>query len=216
MGRSMYQLPVFRETDLGTQQAFIAGHPLGLLVSSGPGGMLANLVPFVLYPDEGEFGTLRAHLSRGNPQWSALLASPEALIVFQGAEHYVTPSWYPQKAVDGKVVPTWNYALVQARGRVEIVENAAWLLANVTALTDQQEGRRPKPWAVSDAPEAFILSQLKGIVGIEIALTGIEAKFKASQNRPEADRAGVAEGLLGEPGPHAPAMRELVKARGSV
>ncbi len=212
----MYQLPVFRETDLGAQQAFIAAHPLGLLISNGPDGILANPIPFVLYPEEGAFGTLRAHLSRGNPQWQALAASPEALVVFQGAEHYVTPSWYPQKAVDGKVVPTWNYALVQARGAARIVEDARWLLANVAALTDQQEGRRPRPWAVSDAPEAFIASQLKGIIGIELALTGVEAKFKASQNRPEADRAGVAEGLLGETGPHALAMRELVKARGRV
>jgi transcriptional regulator len=212
----MYQLPVFRETDLGTQQAFIAAHPLGLLISNSADGILANPIPFVLYPDEGEFGTLRAHLSRANPQWKALLAAPAALVVFQGAEHYVTPSWYPQKAVDGKVVPTWNYALAQARGAARVIEDAAWLLANVAALTDQQEGRRPRPWAVADAPEAFIASQLKGIIGVEIALTGIEAKFKASQNRPEADRAGVAEGLLTETTPHAPAMRDLVRARGRV
>ena len=212
----MYQLPVFRETNLGEQQAFIAANPLGLLISAGPDDILANPIPFVLYPGEGAFGTLRAHLSRGNPQWKALAASPEALVVFQGADHYVTPSWYPQKAVDGKVVPTWNYAVAQARGPARIIHDAAWLLANVAALTDQQEGRRPKPWAVSDAPEAFIGSQLKGIIGLEIELTSIEAKFKASQNRPEADRAGVAEGLLGETTPHAPAMRELVKARGGV
>ncbi len=212
----MYQPPAFRETDLATQQAFIAAHPLGLLISAGADGILANPIPFVLYPGEGPFGTLRAHLSRGNPQWRTLAESPEALVVFQGAEHYVTPSWYPQKAVDGKVVPTWNYAIVQARGPARVVEDAAWLLANVAALTDQQEGRRPRPWAVSDAPEAFIASQIRGIVGIEIAVSGIEAKFKASQNRAEADRVGVAEGLGAEAGPHAQAMRELVKARGGV
>lgn len=212
----MYQVPVFRESDLAAQQAFIAAHPLGLLISNGPEAILANPIPFVLYPDEGEFGTLRAHLSRGNPQWKALTASPAALVVFQGAEHYITPSWYPQKAVDGKVVPTWNYAMAQARGSARIIDDAGWLLATVAALTDQQEGRRPKPWAVSDAPEAFIASQLKGIVGLEIVLTGVEAKFKVSQNRPEADRAGVAAGLLAEPDAHAPAMRELVKERGSV
>lgn len=212
----MYQPPAFRETDLATQQAFIAAHPLGLLISAGPEGSLANPIPFVLYPDEGAFGTLRAHLSRANPQWQALAASPEALVVFQGAEHYVTPSWYAQKAVDGKVVPTWNYAIAQARGAARIVEDGAWLLANVAALTEQQEGRRPRPWAVSDAPESFINGQLRGIVGLEILLTGIEAKFKASQNRSEADRAGVADGLLGETAPYASAMRDLVKARGGV
>lgn len=212
----MYQPPAFRETDLSTQQAFIAGHPLGLLISTGPGGVLANPIPFVLYPGEGPFGTLRAHLARANPQWQALAAAPEALVVFQGAEHYITPSWYPQKAVDGKVVPTWNYAMVQARGPARIIDDAAWLLANVAALTDQQEGRRLEPWAVADAPEPFIAGQLKGIVGVEIAIAGIAGKFKASQNRSEADRAGVAAGLLAEPGPHAAAMRALVKARGGV
>ena len=212
----MYQPPAFRETDLATQQAFIAAHPLGLLISGGAAGLIANPIPFILYPGEGERGVLRAHLAKANPQWKALGTTPDALVVFQGAEHYITPSWYPQKAVDGKVVPTWNYAMAQARGSARIIEDAAWLLANVAALTDQQEGRRPQPWAVSDAPETFIAGQLKGIVGLEIVLTGIEAKFKVSQNRPEADRAGVAEGLLGETDGHAPAMRDLVSARGGV
>ena len=137
-------------------------------------------------------------------------------MVFQGTEHYITPSWYPQKAVDGKVVPTWNYAIVQARGSARIIEDAAWLHANVSALTDQHEGSRQKPWAVSDAPDAFIASQLKGIVGIEIEIAGIDAKFKASQNRPEFDRVGVAHGLASETDAEAQAMRELVKARGGI
>ncbi len=212
----MYQPPAFRETDTATQQAFIAAHPLGLLVSGGAAGLLANPIPFTLYPEEGEFGTLRAHLSRGNAQWQALADSPDALVVFQGAEHYITPSWYAQKAIDGKVVPTWNFALVQARGKARIIEDAAWLLANVSALTDQQEGRRAKPWSVSDAPESFIAAQLKGIVGIEIAITALEGKFKASQNRPEADRHGVVEGLAAEGDQHAGDMRDLVKQRGGV
>lgn len=212
----MYQPPAFRETDTAIQHEFIAAHPLGLLISGGAAGLMANPIPFVLYPGEGPLGTLRAHLSRANPQWQMLAEAPEALVVFQGAEHYVTPSWYRQKAVDGKVVPTWNYALVQARGRAQVVDDPAWLLANVAALTDQQEGRRPQPWAVSDAPEAFIAAQLRGIVGIEIEIAALEGKFKASQNRAEADRAGVAAGLAAEPSPHAGAMRELVKQRGGV
>jgi len=212
----MYQPPAFRETDLPKLHDFIAAHPLGLLVSGGAAGLLANPIPFVLYRQEGEFGTLRAHLSRGNAQWQALAGTPDALVVFQGTEHYISPGWYPQKAVDGKVVPTWNFAMVQVRGTARIVTDAEWLLANVAALTDQQEGRRPTPWAVSDAPDAFIASQLKGIVGIEIPLTSIEGKFKASQNRAPADRAGVAEGLRTEADPHAASMRELVKSRGDV
>lgn len=211
----MYQPPAFRETDVPTQHAFIAAHPLGLLISGGE-GLLANPIPFVLYPEEGPFGTLRCHLSRGNVQWQAFQQAADALVVFQGTDHYITPSWYPQKAVDGKVVPTWNYAMVQARGSARVIEDAAWLHANVSALTDLHEGHRVKPWAVSDAPDAFIAGQLKGIVGIEIVITALEGKFKASQNRAEADRAGVAEGLAAETDAAAPAMRELVKARGGV
>lgn len=211
----MYQPPAFRETDLPTQHAFIAAHPLGLLISSGD-GLLANPIPFLIYPEEGPFGMLRCHMSRGNAQWKALLEAPQALVVFQGTEHYITPSWYPQKAVDGKVVPTWNYAIVQARGAARVIEDAAWLHTNVSTLTDQHEGQRAKPWTVSDAPDAFIAGQLKGIVGIEIEISAIEAKFKASQNRPELDRVGVAHGLASETDAEAPAMRELVKARGGV
>ena len=211
----MYQPPAFRETDLETQHAFIAAHPLGLLISGGE-GLLANPIPFLLYREEGALGTLRCHMSRANPQWQALRRNPEVLVVFQGTEHYITPSWYPQKAVDGKVVPTWNYAIVQVRGAARIIDDAAWLHANVSALTDQHEGSRQKPWAVSDAPDAFIASQLKGIVGIEIEIAGLDAKFKASQNRPEPDRVGVAHGLAAETDAEAPAMRELVKARGGI
>jgi transcriptional regulator len=212
----MYQPPQFREEDLSVLHAFIAAHPLGLLISAGPEGMLANPVPFVLYPDEGERGVLRCHLSRANAQWSALRATAEALIVFQGAQGYITPSWYPAKAEHGKVVPTWNYSMVQVRGQAQVIEDAAWLLANVSALTDQQEGRRPKPWAVSDAPKQFIAGQLKGIVGIEMAIAAIEGKFKASQNRAVPDRAGVAEGLLADGDAPSLAMRDMVKSRGGV
>ncbi|WP_421761441.1 FMN-binding negative transcriptional regulator [Devosia sp.] len=212
----MYQPPHFRETDLDTQHGLIVSHPLGLLISTGADGILANPIPFILYAAEGPLGTLRCHMSRANAQWQALQQSPEALIVFQGTDHYITPSWYAQKAIDHKVVPTWNYAIVQARGTAKIIEDAAWLHANVSALTAQHEGHRPTPWAVTDAPEAFIASQLKGIVGIEIAITHLEGKFKASQNRPVADRYGVAEGLGSEPAPQATAMRDLVKQRGGL
>jgi len=210
----MYQPPHFRETDLDTQHGLIRSHPLGLLISTGVDGILANPIPFILYADEGPLGTLRCHMARANAQWQALQQSPDALIVFQGTDHYITPSWYPQKAIDHKVVPTWNYAMVQARGTAKIIEDAAWLHANVSALTAQHEGHRPAPWAVTDAPQAFIASQLKGIVGIEIAISHLDGKFKASQNRPIADRHGVAEGLASETDTQAAAMRDLVKQRG--
>lgn len=208
----MYQPPHFREDDVAVMQALIRANPLGLLISNAADGILANPVPFVL-ADEGEKGVLRCHLSKGNAQWRALQSEPAALVVFQGSDRYITPSWYAQKAIDHKVVPTWNYAIVQARGPARVIEDETWLHANVSALVDAHEGGRADPWAVSDAPPAFVASQLRGIVGIEIAITAIAGKFKASQNRPAADRQGVVEGLAAEGDPQSLAMRDLVKAR---
>jgi transcriptional regulator len=211
----MYQTPHFREDDLEIQHALIRAHPLGLVISQSAAGILANPVPFLIYP-EGDKGVLRCHLAKANPHVAALREDPAALVVFQGAEHYISPSWYPSKAEHGRTVPTWNYAIVQARGSAELIEDPAWLLANVSALSDVHEGRRAKPWAVTDAPEPFIASQLKGIVGVEIVIETIEGKFKASQNRPVADRAGVVAGLANENDPRAAAMRNMVKDRGGV
>jgi transcriptional regulator len=208
----MYEPPHFREDDLDAQHGLIEAFPLGLLISAGPDGVIANPIPFVLYRAEGVRGTLRCHLAKANPQWQALAESPAALVVFQGSQSYVTPSWYATKAETEKVVPTWNYAIVQARGPASIVTDTAWLHHNVSALTDQQEGRRQKPWAVTDAPEPFIAAQLKGIVGIEIPIETISGKFKASQNRPVADRVGVAEGLA-ETNPQ---MAAMVRERGGL
>jgi transcriptional regulator len=212
----MYEPTHFRETDVSIMQALVLEHPLGMLISSGPDGIIANPIPFILYSDEGEFGTLRCHLSRANAQWQALETDPAALVVFQGAESYITPSWYPTKAETEKVVPTWNYSIVQARGMAKVIHDAAWLHANVSALTQQNEGRLPKPWAVTDAPEPFIAAQLRGIVGVEIPIASLAGKFKASQNRPVADRVGVAEGLLAEGDEASLAMMALVKQRGGV
>lgn len=208
----MYETMHFREDDLHAQHGLIEAYPLGLLISGGAGGLIANPIPFILYRGDGERGTLRCHLAKANPQWQALEANPAVLVVFQGSQSYVTPSWYATKAETEKVVPTWNYAIVQVHGPARVVHDPAWLHANVSALTDQQEGRRTKPWAVTDAPEPFIASQLKGIVGVEIPIATISGKFKASQNRPVADRVGVAEGLA-EANPE---MAAMVRARGGI
>jgi len=208
----MYQPPHFREDDIGTMHALVRDNPLGLLISAGPDGILANPIPFLLY-DEGERGVLRCHLARANPQWQALRDSPAALVSFQGIDRYITPNWYAQKAIDHKVVPTWNYAIVQARGPATLIEDPAWLLAHVTALSDAHEGRRPLPWSIADAPEKFIAGQLKGIVGVEITIETLVGKIKASQNRSAADRAGVLEGLAAEGDAAALAMRDLVASR---
>jgi len=207
----MYRPPAFREDSLEAQHALIRERPLGLLVTAGRLGIVADPVPFVVDEQTGEFGTLRAHLSRANPQHRALTEAEECLVVFQGPESYITPSWYETKRETGKVVPTWNYVAVHAWGRPRVIEDEAWIRAQIDALTDLMEGRRPRPWAVSDAPEPFVESQIKGIFGVEIPILRIEGKWKASQNRPEGDRVGVAEGLRSE---SADAMAEVVEARG--
>ena len=133
-----------------------------------------------------------------------------ALAVFPGPDAYITPSWYPSKQEHGRVVPTWNYTVVHARGRVRFIEDADWLRNNVSQLTDKFEGRRAEPWAVSDAPDRFIDMQLKAIVGFELEIASLEGKRKVSQNREAADRAGVVAGLDAEAG--GAVMRGLVKA----
>lgn len=209
----MYQPAHFREDRLEVQHALIRTNPLGLLVSAGAGGLVANPVPFVLDADAGEHGTLLCHVARANPQWKDLAATDECLVVFQGAQHYITPSWYATKRETAKVVPTWNYATVHAWGKPRIMDDADWLRRQIAALTDQQEVPRAEPWKVDDAPEPFIAVQVRGIVGIEIPIARIEGKWKVSQNRPEPDRAGVRDGLAGEAAQQAHDMARLVGER---
>lgn len=191
----MYRPPAFREDRLEVLHALIDSHRLGMLVTHCPGGLEANLVPFTLDRSRGQSGVLRAHLARANEQRLALAGGAEALVIFQGPESYITPSWYPSKAEHGKVVPTWNYVVVQAWGLPVVIDDPAWLRAQIGELTAAQEAARVHPWAVDDAPPAYIDAQLKGIFGLEIPIARLEGKWKASQNRPDADRAGVADGL---------------------
>jgi transcriptional regulator len=208
----MYQPPHFREDRIEVQHGLIRSHPLGLLVTAGGGGLMANAIPFLVYPDESGFGTLRAHVARGNPQWRDLAAVEECLVVFQGPHSYVSPSWYATKQETGKVVPTWNYVTVHAWGRPRVIEDAAWLRRQLDDLTASQENRRAPPWAVGDAPAPFIASQMKGIVGVEIPVARIEGKWKVSQNRADSDRAGVVAGLTAESDDE---MAALVRERGA-
>jgi transcriptional regulator len=191
----MYQPPHFREDRIEVQHGLIRTHPLGLLITAGPGGLQANSIPVLIYSDASERGTLRAHMARGNPQWRELAAVEECLVVFQGPQQYITPSWYPTKQESGKVVPTWNYVTVHAWGRPQVIEDTAWLRRQIEDLTNLKEGARPAPWKVDDAPEEYLASQIKGIVGVEIPIARIEGKWKVSQNRPAVDRAGVVAGL---------------------
>ena len=207
----MYQPAHFREDRLEVQHALIRAHPLALLVRRGAAGREANRIPFLLDATALPLCVDRAHLARANPQWRALDPEREALVVFHPVDSYVTPTWYASKHEHGKVVPTWNYAIVQAWGRPRVIEDAAWLGRQIRALTAHQERLRTEPWAVDDAPEPFVAAQIKGIVGIEIAIARIEGKWKASQNRPAADREGVAEGLERQGDDASLAMARLVR-----
>ena len=207
----MYEPSHFKVEDRDALFDVMRAHPLATLVTVGEGGLIANPVPFVLHADEGEQGVLRAHLARPNPQWKAIAAGAETLVIFTGTERYVTPAWYASKQEHGKVVPTWNYVTVQARGPARAIQDGAWLHAHLEALTAQQERPRAEPWAVSDAPEPFINALSRGIVGIEIEIAALAGKFKLSQNRPEADKHSVLNGLSADPESESQVMAQLVR-----
>jgi transcriptional regulator len=191
----MYLPSHFEETRVDVMRELVRNHALGALVTSGPDGLTANHIPFNLDAEPAPFGTLRAHVARANPVWREFSADVEALVIFQGPQTYITPSWYATKKESGKVVPTYNYMVVHAHGVMRAIDDAAWLREFVGGLTDRMESARAQPWAVTDAPEAFIAAQLRAIVGIEIKLTRLVGKWKVSQNRNDADRAGVVAGL---------------------
>lgn len=191
----MYNPKHFQEQETAKLCDFLRAHPLGLLISGGGETLAADLVPFFL---DSSKGLLRAHVSKANPQWQILTEQPPVLIVFQGPQGYVTPNWYAAKHVDGKVVPTWNYSTVQVRGTACVVHDPEWLHRHVRELTDFFEDARHAPWAVSDAPEAYVRGQIKGIVGLEITIQSLDGKMKLNQNRTQQDRAGVIAGLHSE------------------
>ena len=209
----MYLPTAFREDDFAVQHDFIRAHPLGVVMTSGEGGLMANHIPCLLYP-EGDHGVLRLHIARANPQLRQLAAGQECLIAFHGAQAYITPSWYATKAETHKVVPTWNFVAVHAWGTPIIQDDPAWLRAQLDALTASQEKARAQPWSVDEAPADFIAAQMRAIVGVEIPISRIEGKWKVSQNRTPADRQGVAQGLASEAGDAV--MAALVARRGAM
>jgi len=207
----MYLPKHFEETRVETLHALIRAHPLGALVTLTPGGLDANHIPFEVDPDPAPFGTLRGHVARANPVWRECAGEVEALVLFQGPETYISPAWYPTKQETGRVVPTWNYAVVHAHGTPRFIEDRRWLRAFVERLTTRHETGRPHPWKVTDAPPDYIDRQLGAIVGLEIPIARLIGKWKVSQNRPPADRAGVVQGLLNEAPLPAATMAELVR-----
>jgi len=190
----MHRPDHFRVEDIAQMHALMRARPFAALVSSTSAGLYGTHLPTVL-KDDGANGTIEWHLARANPHWKDLAEGNEALMIFQGPQGYITPNWYPSKALHGKAVPTWNYAIVHAYGRPAVVQDKDWLLRHVTELTTQQEVSEAAPWAVSDAPEAYVDVMLRGIVGFRFAITRLEGKWKMSQNRETQDCDGVVRGL---------------------
>ena len=209
----MYLPNHFEESRVDVMHALAREHPLATLVTLGAGGLNANHVPLEVDPEPAPLGTLRGHVARANPVWRELTAGVEALAIFQGPSTYVSPAWYATKRETGKVVPTYNYAVVHAYGPLRIVEDAAWLRGLVERLTRRFEAGRAEPWQVSDAPAGFIDAQLRAIVGIEISVSRLLGKWKLSQNRSAADRAGVMAGLGASADPAATAVARMMTHR---
>ncbi len=206
----MYTPAHFAEQRPEVLEALVREHPLGLLIHHGPQGLDANPLPFLLEREADGRTVLRAHAARGNPLWREA-AGTEVLVVFQGPQAYVSPNWYPGKAETHRAVPTWNYIVVQARGRLVVRDDAAWLREFVGRLTSRHEAAQPAPWQVSDAPPDYLDAMLRAIVGLEIPLDSLQGKWKMSQNQPAAHRAGVAQGLRTQAGDEAQAVAAWVE-----
>jgi transcriptional regulator len=202
----MYLPKHFAENDLPTLHALLREHPLATLVTQDGNGLNANHIPLQLDVNVGEFGTLRGHIARANPLAKSGAAG-EVLIIFQGPQCYISPTHYATKAIHGKAVPTWNYTAVHAYGPLRLIDDADWLLAQVSALTAEHEAGLAKPWAVSDAPTDYIAKMLAALVGIEIPITRLIGKWKVSQNQPAENQASLVAALGGEP------MGELIRER---
>jgi transcriptional regulator len=191
----MYLPKHFEETRPARLHGFMAAYPLGLLITHDLAGVVANPIPFMLQPERGPNGTLIGHVARANPVWKQTPGATDALVVFQGPQGYVSPGWYASKTEHGKVVPTWNYSTVQARGALVVHDTVEAVRAVVQTLTTHHEAAQAQPWAMADAPADYIEQMLRAIVMIEVPITALVGKFKLSQNRSGPDRKGVEAGL---------------------
>lgn len=187
----MYLPKHFEQPDPAALEKLMREHPLATLVSAGPDGLTADHIPLEF---DAATRTLRGHVARANPVWKVAAGQP-VMAVFQGPQAYVSPNWYPAKAATHKVVPTWNYAVVHAHGTLQITEDAPWLHALVSRLTDHHESTQNRPWAVADAPNDYVQQMLRAIVGIELPVQRLVGKYKLHQNHPADNHAGVVKGL---------------------
>ncbi|MDM5065883.1 FMN-binding negative transcriptional regulator [Aeromonas salmonicida] len=191
----MYLPSHFETPDLASLHQLILAHPLGALITHGERGLDANHLPFELDTEEGEHGLLRAHVARNNPLWQEASHGDEVLVIFKAADAYISPNWYPSKQVHHQQVPTWNYSVVHAHGRIRIHDDARFVRRLLTNLTRRHEAAAPAPWRMADAPREYIEAMVQTVVGIEIEITELVGKFKLSQNKAEADRQGAADTL---------------------
>jgi transcriptional regulator len=207
----MYLPAHFREDRPEVLHDFVRRHPFGALVTGEAARLTADHLPMELVTEPGRAPVLGGHVSRANPVWQAWPSGSPVLVIFGGADQYISPSWYATTAETGCVVPTWNYAVVHAHGTLRWIDDPESLHALVTRLTDHHEASRPDPWKVTDAPEAYVAAMVEAIVGFEIEVERLEGKFKSSQNRNEPDRAGVRRGLEGS-GRSAADVAELLRS----
>ena len=209
----MYIPAANRESDPAELRRFMRAFPLCALISMSSQGLVASHIPVVLHESGSDFGVLRGHVARGNPQWRDLDPAVEALAIFSGPQHFISASWYPGAKIHGREVPTWNYIAVHAYGKLRAIEDPAWILEHVTTLTDQQERIAAVPWKVSDAPPEFIAKMTRAIVGLELRISRVEGRWKASQNRVEEDAAAVMTELDRLGTPESATMRDLIRER---
>jgi transcriptional regulator len=211
----MHVPPAFAETRVEALHDLMRTHPLATLVVAGTTGLEAGHVPLLLDASPLPYGTLQGHVARVNPIWRYLDGSSEALAIFGSPGVYVTPSWYASKQAHGKVVPTWDYAVVHAKGASTLHEDAAWLHEHLERMVTTFEKTQVTPWKMTDAPSDFIAKLLPGVVGFEIRISALVGQWKVSQNRPEADRQGVIYGLRERGDDEATYIASLVAQRGT-
>lgn len=195
-GPLMYIPADFAENRKEVLHATIAQHPFGTLITHGENGLDANHIPFELVPDEGELGVLRAHVARANPVWQAVANGDEVLVVFRAGDAYISPNWYPSKHEFHKQVPTWNYVVVHAHGRISIHDDERYVRGVIGRLTRTHEASQPKPWKMSDAPKEYTDAQVRAIVGVEIGITRLVGKSKLGQNKEARDIKGAGDALV--------------------
>lgn len=184
--------------------------PLATLVTTASSGLTANHIPLLLVENPSPFGTLQGHVARANPVWRDSLPEVEALAVFNGADAYITPTWYATKKETGKVVPTWNYVAVHAHGSLRVIDDAEWLRSQIGRLTAHLESERVEQWKLTDAPEDYIQKLIASVVGIEMVITKLEGKWKVSQNQPDRNKEGIVRGLQEANEPKDLTMAELI------